>query len=431
MMQSILSKLFSKPTAKPNRRRRALPRVEALEDRLPPATDIQLQAITGGGANKVSVRYEIVNEPAAAFQLEFFRSANNQWDAGDLRVSGVTISAPADLSVGIHVKTFTVGTGAGKIALPGAGAADPPIDYFLLAAADAADQVAESDADPQNEDNTAAFQGAYHLPKGLVLVHGTQGDDVIVIGARGLTFNGKVTKYLDSDVSEYRVRAGDGNDLVRAPALGKRLKAFGGDGNDILIGGRGNDLLGGGNGDDFINAGAGNDLIVGSVGQDVIVPKLGKDAINWSAVLAAAAAGAQVSIFWTARLSLSGRLDGCSGGGPLNISGSAAMDEAGNLNGSFSATGSGSFSCADGSRGTFQGSAAGVNQGPLSNLLFQGTANGNVREVGPDGIDNDSITTNFTGRGAFTSDVLRVNLSAEGTSITGQGDYRVFVTNVK
>ena len=97
-----------------------------------------------------------------------------------------------------------------QVPLPGAGAADPDEDYALLAVADPADAVAEDDADPTAEDNTAALAGAYHRPGGPVFVHGTGEADPITVRSVGtaveLTVNGAARTYPAAGVTGVRVR---------------------------------------------------------------------------------------------------------------------------------------------------------------------------------------------------------------------------------
>src|SRR5262249_57295876 len=94
---------------------------------------------------------------------------------GDLALSTVTISAAADLTVGTHTKSWTIGSGAGMIALPGAGAAEVNSDYYLLAVADPTDAIAETDTSSPGQNNVAVFSGVYHTAGGQVFVQGSAG----------------------------------------------------------------------------------------------------------------------------------------------------------------------------------------------------------------------------------------------------------------
>jgi hypothetical protein len=409
-----------------------MPRLEVLEDRMAPATDIQLEAFTGAGKGNVAVTYQIVGEDAPEFTLGFFRSADDQWNGDETPLGAFTISDAADLSVGAHTKVFALGAGAGQLPLPGAGAADVFTDYFLLAVADPSDEVAEDDADPHNEDNTAAFEGAYQLPRGPVMVHGGPGDDVIRLasGNKDLIINGKLIKYRDDRVLEYRVHAHAGNDQVRGPALKKRLKAWGGDGNDVLIGGRLNDRLDGGAGDDVLNGKAGNDVAMTSTGRDVLRLAQGKDTVNTAALLEAAEALAQVSIQFQATLRMTGNVDGCSGSGNVTLNGNAAINADGTLAGTFSVKGSASYSCSDGCFGNANGSGSGTLSGTAASLSLKGSVQATVKETCPDGSDTSSLKLKFEAKGTIVKDRLSIKLTGKNTGISGAGEYKQFVTVV-
>jgi len=437
-VRSLLSRLFSRSAGlqpRAHRAHRAMPRLEVLEDRLAPATDIQVQAFSGAVAGtKIAIRYAILNEAAPSFKLQFFRSADDQWDAGDTLVSGTTISAASDLSLGVHTKKLNLGAGPGKIALPGAGAGDPLADYFLLAVADADDLVAESDGDAHNEDNTVAFRGSYGLRAssgssgGPVMVHGSQDNEVITITNGQIFINSRSIPQIMSDVREYRVRSHGGNDQIRGQNMIARLVAFGGPGDDTILGSNTNDRLDGGDGNDVIKSGRGNDVFISSVGRDTLVPQGGADRIDWS-VLLAAAASTTVSISFNARLPLAGQIEGCGAGGIFGVSAQTTLNGDGSLSGTFSARGSGSASCPDGCRVYFSGSATGVVGGSLGSVLVQGTAQGNVREVCPDGVDNEVVQVPFSLTANLTNDLLRVVVRPPRGRLVGRGEYTQIVTN--
>src|SRR5262249_33892146 len=140
----------------------------------------------------------------------------------DNPISTLSITDPADLTVGVHLLTFSIGAGAGQVALPGAGVLDLNSDYNLLAVADDQNAIAETDADPFNEDNMAAFEGVYHVPGGKVIVHGTEGDDDLSLAAGSqltLNVNGTPYSYATSDVTGFRVRAHDGDDTLTVASV--------------------------------------------------------------------------------------------------------------------------------------------------------------------------------------------------------------------
>jgi trimeric autotransporter adhesin len=135
--------------------------------------------------------------------------------------------------------------------------------------------------------NTAVFAGAYHLAGGDVLVHGTDGNDIISVAPGGthdtLTLNGTSVVYTASDVTGFDLRAHAGNDKLSGPQTIQPMRLFGGDGNDTLTGGQGSDLLVGG---------AGNDTYVFKpatrVQTDTVVelPNQGTDTLDFSALAA-------------------------------------------------------------------------------------------------------------------------------------------------
>lgn len=114
----------------------------------------------------------------------------------------------------------------------------------------------------------------------LVVVHGTAGNDTIVVGTNGVNLNG------DSDV-----------DLTFSPAL-SRVEIHGGGGVNTLSGkggtgtgsvftgtvvlhaGASGDTLLGGNGDDELHGGAGADTLEGNLGNDVLTGAGGNDVLK-------------------------------------------------------------------------------------------------------------------------------------------------------
>ena len=108
-----------------------------------------------------------------------------------------TLSDPADLTTGAHVKTLTIGAGPAEIALPGAGIAEDDSEYYLLVCLDPLNAVAENDADPVAGDNMVPFSGMYHPAGGHVYVHGTLGDDVFAVspGSLQIVVNGETHSY--------------------------------------------------------------------------------------------------------------------------------------------------------------------------------------------------------------------------------------------
>ncbi|MCU0872672.1 MAG: hypothetical protein MUE50_10045, partial [Pirellulaceae bacterium] len=178
------------------------------------AADIQMQEVVADGATSLAVTYQIDGGEAASFDVGFFVSTDPVLDAGDTQIDTATIGDPADRTVGVHTKIFTIGTGAGEIALPGAGVAETDGEYFILVVADPGDLIAEADADPIQEDNTASLVGVYHPPGGDVFVHGTQDADQIAVssGSLQLVVNGIPLTYDLAATTGLRVRGHGGDD---------------------------------------------------------------------------------------------------------------------------------------------------------------------------------------------------------------------------
>lgn len=92
-----------------------------------------------------------------------------------------------------------------------------------------------------------------------VIVQGTEGDDVLLLGTEG---NDSIYGYGGND----RLEGGGGNDTLYAH--GGNDTIFGGDGLDTIAGGEGDDIIDAGAGADQILTGPGNDTITGGAGAD-------------------------------------------------------------------------------------------------------------------------------------------------------------------
>jgi ligand-binding sensor domain-containing protein/Ca2+-binding RTX toxin-like protein len=242
--------------------------------------DIKLTSVAADGQTSLSVTYEIVRGPVASFDIGFYRSWDQMYQNYDEQLATVTISDAADLTVGVHTETFTIGNGPGQVPLPGAGGTEDWGEYYLLAVADPANAVPEDDADPLHEDNTAVFSGVYHAPGSEVMVFGTFGADSVLVGAgtMQLSFNGELHDYAEEDVSEFHIRAYDGDDTVAMPTVNRPLWVYAGPGNDAVTSGAGVDVIEGGPGDDTLNGGAGDDMYLFNTDQP-----LGNDTVIDSA----------------------------------------------------------------------------------------------------------------------------------------------------
>jgi surface-anchored protein len=233
--------------------------------------DLKLTSVAANGFTTLTVTYQVDKAAAAPFEVGFYTSTDTNLDRGtsstDALMGSVLVSDAADLTVGPHTKTFTIGSGTGQVRLPGAGTAAVNADYHLLAVIDHLNQVPEADGNsPYNQDNKAVFSGVYHAAGGDVVIHGTTsasvGDSVSVSVSGSsitLTLNGTSYIYAANDVSQFQVRTHAGNDTINFSATDKVLLAWGGAGNDTITGGSGNDTLYGGAGTDTLDCGPGTD----------------------------------------------------------------------------------------------------------------------------------------------------------------------------
>jgi Ca2+-binding RTX toxin-like protein len=246
----------------------------AEDDTTPTSTDILLQSVTADGGTVLTVQYEIVGASAGTFDITFYRSDNDSQPGSDVLLDSVSINSPADLTAGTHVKTFGISSSAADVSLPGAGGTGSTGEYFILAVADAADVVVETDITPVTEDNFAVFTGVYQ-GQGTVVVHTGPGDDSVVIAAAGsnhtLTIGAQSPlSYSSSLFTQFSVRLHDGNDTLDAAASTNRVFSIGGPGNDSFAGGSAGDEFHGGAGSDSASGGPGNDYLTGEEGNDTL-----------------------------------------------------------------------------------------------------------------------------------------------------------------
>lgn len=246
--------------------------------------DIVMNSVTANGKTTLTVKYDIQNTAVAGpVTLRFVQSNDTAFDVGDTLLSNVTISNAADLSVGSHTLTFTIGTAAGQVKLPGAGATEATTDYFILAVADPTNAITEADANPLNEDNTVPFVGAYATTT-TILVQGGTADDTVTVTYPSTT-SGNVTigvsgslsatySYAYNTTAQFRVRAHAGNDTINvvnaANLTARPMFELGGDGSDVLNGASGADTINGGAGDDTLSGKLGNDSLIGGSGSNTL-----------------------------------------------------------------------------------------------------------------------------------------------------------------
>jgi Ca2+-binding RTX toxin-like protein len=122
------------------------------------------------------------------------------------------------------------------------------------------------------------------LATGTVVVAGTDDNDRVTIGTKGINLNGKgdeevvsassTTDFTTSGVTAVTVNGGDSADVISgdgqlagSPST-LPLSINGGTGGDLLIGGHGDDVINGDAGADGIQGGLGNDTLNGGDGND-------------------------------------------------------------------------------------------------------------------------------------------------------------------
>lgn len=142
---------------------------------------------------------------------------------------------------------------------------------------------------------------------------GTTGDDYYTFIDQGIYVavsrtkeNGQaisVTDTITGVTGNILLYAQAGNDTaVGSMLINKKLTAYGGDGNDVLVGGPLGDNLNGGNGNDVLIGLAGDDALDGGAGSDVLIGSAGADQLNGQAgsdlVLAAATNYDRDPNFW-------------------------------------------------------------------------------------------------------------------------------------
>ncbi len=270
------------------------PRLVLVLDSSPPppsnTTDLRVLSATSTQQNTLTVTYEIANAAAPAFQLGVYTSADRLF-GNDQQFAMLAISDAADLTVGSHTKTWSIGTAAGQIALPGAGRADLAGDYRLLVVADPADAIHEEDATGTQEDNVGVYAGAYGLANGPLMIQGSEANDQLTLsGSLTVSWNGVSSSYNTSSGSGVRARLHGGDDTLSGLGLARSIVAWGGAGNDSLSGGSAVDTFHGGEGNDQLTGGAGNDIYAydasGSLGIDTLNEQGGGiDRLDFSATL--------------------------------------------------------------------------------------------------------------------------------------------------
>ena len=150
-------------------------------------------------------------------------------------------------------------------------------------------------------DFTLSLTNLVGLANGVLVVHGTQRDDLIELGMgsddprnlsiNGTSYNTAIFERFGSTIpTAIRISAAAGDDTVLIDPLVSLPAWINGEaGDDVLRGGRGNDLLLGGAGRDRLDGGAGadrlrgqggNDSMAGGAGSDLLFGNAGADWLN-------------------------------------------------------------------------------------------------------------------------------------------------------
>ncbi len=232
--------------------------------------DIQLNSVKSNGESTLTVKYTIKNAAVKPFRIAAYASEDTLFSAAkDTLLSSVQISDAADLTPGLHTKVYQIGQ---EIKLDRFTPPDETIENYLLFVADDQNLAVEDDANRFNEDNKAAFSGAYVYKEKNLVVVGSSGDDKITLVTDGETLNvslpGVNLSYSSSKILLVTIQAAGGNDQVLAAKSRTRIVAYGGAGNDRLIAGKRDDYLVGGDGNDQLDGEDGRDELVGDAGDD-------------------------------------------------------------------------------------------------------------------------------------------------------------------
>lgn len=110
---------------------------------------------------------------------------------------------------------------------------------------------------------------------GVMRVGGVSGADRIAVRGSSLRINGRAHPL--SGVTEVRIWAREGNDVIHLRGLAVPSFVHGGQGNDQIVGGSADDVIFGDDGNDNIVGDTGHDFLTGGTGKDPIVGSAGHD----------------------------------------------------------------------------------------------------------------------------------------------------------
>jgi len=196
--------------------------------------DVELQSLTAAGNDQLTVTYEVLSI-SGPFDIAIVRSDDASFDGADELQGTITLTDLEDQSIGIHTKTFTIGTGAGEFSLPGYGSSETDSNYYLLGVAVPHNSLINAETVSINEQQIDLFDGIYHANGGDIFVHGSEGTDSITVQEHSIQVNlgNGVLLYDTSAFANLRVRGHGGNDILDAD-LNSKIDLFfhGGPGND-------------------------------------------------------------------------------------------------------------------------------------------------------------------------------------------------------
>lgn len=132
----------------------------------------------------------------------------------------------------------------------------------------------------------------FALTGGIFSVHGTSGDDQIIVRLKSGDA-GKIEAVLGSTVQAFTIAgitsifvdAGTGNDRIDLSTISIASKIYARAGNDVIFGSKASDRVYGGDGNDWIGGSSGNDILYGEAGNDRIFGGDGRDYIDSGAGL--------------------------------------------------------------------------------------------------------------------------------------------------
>ncbi|MDB5322156.1 MAG: Ca2+-binding protein toxin-related [Phycisphaerales bacterium] len=226
------------------------------------------------GARVPSQTFRVANEGTATLSLGAVQLPAGFRLVGSL---SATLAPGAMDEFTVAMDTGTAGVRSGEIRFSTNDARASVFNFSIRGAV--ATSAPTTPTPPPAKAPTPGVQGT------TLIVNGTAGDDVIVVGGKSsaisVTINGRLmTGSPFAGVTKVIVNAGDGNDSVTLSRLFINATANGGFGDDTLIGTAADDVLNGEAGNDSLEGGAGNDNLLGGDGNDTLTGGAGVDVFH-------------------------------------------------------------------------------------------------------------------------------------------------------